>query len=285
MERRIGLFPAGFDKDGVPYTRTELGDFPLTLPGGPRDAVGEDVSAGWWPLSCGAKATASSSLPDHLPAAAADEDIRTWWSAASGGDAAEYLQLDLGEPRELRAVQVTLAEQDMKPPASRDDDHPRFLLSTSADGKDFTVVADHSDATTAAPHEYVEFDPPVRARFIRVSNVYTPADGKFAVADLRAFGVIADGTKPEPVRQLAASRDATDRRKVKLTWSPAAGAKAYLLRYGVAPDKLYQHEFIRGGDKSELTLYCLNNDPPYTFRIDAINDTGRTPGEAAAHVP
>jgi hypothetical protein len=283
MERRIGLFPAGFDKDGVPFTRTELGDFPLTLPASARDAAG-DVSAGWWPLSCGAAATASSSLADHPPTAAADEDVRTWWSANAGGNAAEFLQLDLGEVRELRAVQVNLAEQDMKSIVPRQEDHPRFLVSISTDGKDFTIVSDRGQVTVAAPHDYVEFAQPLRARFVRVSNVYTPAGGKFAVAELRAFG-IAEGTKPEPVRQLSAARDASDRRKVTLTWAPAAGAKAYLLRYGIAADKLYQHEFIRGGEKKELTLYCLNNDPGYTFRMDAINDSGRTEGEAAAQVP
>ena len=43
MERRIGLYPAGFDADGVPYTRTELGDLPITLPAGPRDHAQDDV--------------------------------------------------------------------------------------------------------------------------------------------------------------------------------------------------------------------------------------------------
>src|SRR5688500_7311087 len=50
MERRIGLYPAGFDADGIPYTRTELGDQPITLPDGPRDHAGDAVYAGWWRL-------------------------------------------------------------------------------------------------------------------------------------------------------------------------------------------------------------------------------------------
>jgi hypothetical protein len=281
MERRIGLFPAGFDADGVPYTRTDLGDFPLLLPDRARDALGE-VSAGWWPLSCGAKATASSSLDGHAPEAAADEQVRTWWSAKTG-DAGEWLQLDLGEPRELRAAQVNLAEQDVAL-VPREQDHPRFALSASADGKAWTTVLDRSDAKVASPHDYIEFPQPVRARYLKLVNVSAPGGGKFAVADLRAFGV-AEGDKPDPVRQLAATRDPGDRRKVTLTWSPAAGAKAYLVRYGIAADKLYQHEFVRGGEKDRLTLYCLNHDPAYFFRIDAINDSGRTEGRAAAQVP
>jgi hypothetical protein len=64
MERRIGLFPAGFDKDGVPYTRTELGDLPITLATGPRDQLKDDVYAGWWRLPVKPSA-ASSSVDGH----------------------------------------------------------------------------------------------------------------------------------------------------------------------------------------------------------------------------
>ena len=81
------------------------------------------------------------------------------------------------------------------------------------------------------------------------------------------------------VEKLTATRDPSDRRKVKLTWSPAKGATSYLLRYGITKDKPYQHDLIPGGKTSELTLYCLNNEPTYFFRIDALNAGGRTTGE------
>ena len=90
---------------------------------------------------------------------------------------------------------------------------------------------------------------------------------------------------PAAVAKLSAERDPADRRKVTLTWTPADGATAYLIRYGIAPEKLYQHDLVSDGGKTELTLYNLNGKPPYHFRIDAMNASGRTTSAASAHVP
>jgi xylan 1,4-beta-xylosidase len=38
-ERRLSLFPAGFDADGVMYVNTGLGDFPIALPSAAADAL------------------------------------------------------------------------------------------------------------------------------------------------------------------------------------------------------------------------------------------------------
>jgi hypothetical protein len=98
------------------------------------------------------------------------------------------------------------------------------------------------------------------------------------------FGVGA-GAAPQAVKDLAVARDSTDRRKVLLSWKPAAGATAYLVRYGITPHQLYQHDFVAGGDATGVTLFGLNNDPPYHFRIDAINAAGRTTGEIDVTAP
>lgn len=37
FERRINMFPAGFDEDGLLYVNTTLGDYPITLPSDSRD--------------------------------------------------------------------------------------------------------------------------------------------------------------------------------------------------------------------------------------------------------
>ena len=96
FERRIGLFPAGFDKDGVLFTRTDLGDLPIELPSGPRDPAGE-IHPGWYVISDSKPVMASSTLDEgHQPSKAADEDIRTWWAARTG-DAGEWLRIDLGK--------------------------------------------------------------------------------------------------------------------------------------------------------------------------------------------
>ncbi|MEA2733560.1 MAG: xylan 1,4-beta-xylosidase, partial [Humisphaera sp.] len=282
MERRIGLYPAGFDADGVPYTRTELGDLPIKLPDGPRDHAG-DVYAGWWRLPVTAVAS-SSALDKHPSANAADENIRTWWSSTHGGAEREWLQVGLPESMEIRAMQLNLAEQDVAQAVEPEDDTHRFAVESSEDGANWKIVIDRTAATTASPHTYVEFATPVKARYLKVTNIQTPAGGKFAVSDLRAFGA-AKGDPPAAVETLSAERDSADRRKVTLTWTPVKGATAYLIRYGITTEKLYQHDLVDDGGKGKLTLYCLNGEPPYFFRIDAMNPSGRTMGGASAEAP
>ena len=281
MERRIGLFPAGFDKDGVLYTRTEL-DTPITMPAGPRDQLG-DVYTPWQPLSNGKAMTASSSLDDHPPASAADEDIRTWWSAKTGGPD-EWLQMDLGSPTDIRAVQINLYEQDCAANVPFSEDRHRFVLAASDDGKTWHPIVDHSNAQTASPHTYVAFDEPVHARFLKLSNIFMPGGGKFAVSDLRVFGN-APGAAPGVVSEITAQRDAADRRKITISWKPSDHATRYLIRYGIAPDKLYQPHLVRQSDGTKITLYSLNSEPPYYVRVDAINDAGMTAGSAIAQAP
>jgi hypothetical protein len=282
FERRIGLFPAGFTPDGIPFTRTELGDTPFTLPTGPRDHAG-DVYAGWWPLSPGKEVTTSSMLDDaHAAKHASDEDIRTWWSAKTS-DAGEWLEIDLGRDVDVRAVQVNLAEQDYQLGATGDDAH-RYSLASSRDRKQWDIVLDRSKSTVASPHHYAQLEKPVRARYLRLTNVHTPGGGKFAVSDLRVFGV-GDGPAPAPVEGVQVQRDSGDRRKVTVSWGPSDGAIAYLVRYGIETNHLNQHDLVRGGDAMSITLYGLNREPGYHFAVDAINDAGRAAGEVAAHAP
>jgi hypothetical protein len=287
FERRIGLFPAGFDEAGVPFTRTDLGDLPITLPSGPRDALTDRIHPGWFVLSDGAAASASSTLDDqHRPEQACDEDIRTWWSARTGGDE-EWLQLDLGKARVVRAVQVNLYEQDLEKQvasATLATDAHRWVVLASTDGVTWTTVVDRSMSARASPHAYVEFTGPVNARYLKLRNVRTPGGGKFAVSDLRAFGV-ADIPPPAAVEGIAAARDPADRRKVTLTWPPAAGATEYLIRYGIEHHKLYQHRLVRPREGTRVTLHGLNSAPGYHFRVDAINDAGVTMAHETASTP
>jgi hypothetical protein len=281
FERRLGLFPAGFDKDGQPYARTDLGEAPITLATGPRDQAG-DVGTSWVIVSDGAAVTTSSSLEDHDPRLASDEDVRTWWSAETG-KAGEWMQMDLGSERALLAAQVNLADEGITFSDDPADQVHRYTLSVSTDGKTWTPIYDRKHVTTSAAHAYVQFDAPVKARYAKLENGHTPNGGKFAVSDLRLFSA-PFGEKPKAVESLSAKRDQTDRRKVMLSWTPAAGATGYLIRYGIDANKLNLHHRIRGGETKELTLYNLNHTPPYHFSIEATNFGGATAG-ANADVP
>ena len=56
-----------------------------------------------------------------------------------------------------------------------------------------------------------------------------------------------EGSKPAPVKEVTAQRDANDRRKVTVSWPPSEGASAYVVRYGIDARTLYQHDLVRGG--------------------------------------
>ena len=277
FERRLGLFPAGFDADGVPYTRTDLGEAPIPIAIGKRDHAG-DVGTNWVVVSDGSAVTASSTLDGHATHLAADENVRTWWSAQTG-NAGEWMQLDLGGERDLLAAQVNLAEQDFQLIDDPADAIHRYTLAISTDGKTWTTVLDRKDAKSSAAHAYVQFQTPQRARYAKLINGHTPGKGKFAVSDLRLFAA-PHGERPKPADSLSAKRDEKDRRKARLTWTPAPGATGYLIRYGIDPAKLNLHHRLRGGDTREVTLYNLNHAPAYHFRIESVSDGGVTAGPA-----
>ena len=109
FERRIGLFPAGFDAEGLLFCNTNFGDYPIQLPTGRWDPW-QDPFPGWMLLSYKKPVTASTALSGHEPALAVNENIRDYWSAASGAPG-EWLQVDLGNLGTVHAVQINFAEE------------------------------------------------------------------------------------------------------------------------------------------------------------------------------
>jgi hypothetical protein len=271
FERRLGLFPAGFDADGRMLTATALGDYPQVMPNGPRGAISSPL-AGWRVQSFGKPCTASSSLDRHPPSLAADEDCRTWWSAQSG-KAGEWFQIDLGRATRVHAVQVNFAEQNIvTPPAGPDAEPIRYKLLASDDGQRWRALADEI-RTSPSPHDYLEFTSPQTFRFLKVENVFMPAVGKFALSDMRGF-CPGEGRAPQPVANLKVARHTDDDRNATITWTPSPGADGYLIRFGTAPDRLFQTIQLQGNTRSTLTTHALNRGVKYAWRVDAFNSNG-----------
>jgi len=273
FERRLGLFPADFDADGVLHANTLFGDYPQMLPA-VRSGAGADNFAGWMLLSFGKRAQASSSLDGFPPGKAFDEDVRTWWSARTA-HRGEWLSVDLGRPCLVHAVQVNYAEQDSTAIGRQPDQFSRYRLEASTDGRRWSMLADRRAARQDAPHDYVELSSPVKARYIRITNGAMPGGGPFSIRDLRIFGD-AGGKPPAAAPRFEVRRDPADPRTAVVRWQPAPDADAYIVRYGIAPGKLYQNYEVRG--QTEIALHGLNADVDYSFTVDAFNDTGRTPG-------
>ena len=108
FERRVGLFPAGFDKDGVLYCNQNFADYPHCIPSGKFDAASQQPE--WMLLSYKKPVTASSTAENSSPELAVNEDCRSWWSAASA-EPGQWLCVDLGKDSDVRAIQVNMADE------------------------------------------------------------------------------------------------------------------------------------------------------------------------------
>jgi hypothetical protein len=273
FERRIGIWPAGFDKDGVMFCNTAYGDYPTYLP----TKSGEDHISGkfahWMLLNYAKPVRASSTLGGFYPNYAVDENIRTYWSAKSGNPG-EWLQSDLGAVSSVHAIQINYADQDATVMGKRPGLRHRYRLFASTDGTTWKLLVDKSQSQTDAPHDYVEFSAPTQARFIKIENVQT-ATGKFAISGFRVFGTCSID-KPKPVKHFTVLRadeaGGADRRNAWLKWQLSDDATGYVIYAGVAPDKLYTSVMVYGS--SEYTFSAMSRDTPYYFQIEAFNEGG-----------
>ena len=270
FERRLGLWPAGFDSEGTLYCNTAFGDYPHYLPTGPADHL-QPQFTGWMLLNYQRPVQASSTLGGYLPNFAVDESIKTYWSAATG-NAGEYLQTDLGSVCTVRAVQLDYADQDL--PASflgkQAGLYHQYRLLHSLDGKTWLPLVDKSQNKTDVPHDYVALKTPVRTRYVKLENVHMPA-GKFALSGLRVFG-LGSGPQPAAVRELVVLRTAADKRSAWLKWAPVDGATGYNIYTGQAADKLYSCIQVQPGN--DYYFKGMDKDRPYFFTIEAFNENG-----------
>lgn len=123
-------------------------------------------------LAFGAKATASSTRPDHripptndpllnrietfLPANAVDASNGSRWMAADNDTSAWY-QIDLGQVRDIHRTELYF----VKPTASH-----AYRLEYSLDGSDWKAYGGHSDLQIKSPHvDNVQ----VQARYLKVA--------------------------------------------------------------------------------------------------------------------
>ncbi|SDD00165.1 family 43 glycosylhydrolase [Niabella drilacis] len=274
FERRIGLFPAFFDKDGQLHCNTAFGDYPSVMPHRKMDFGKESLFTGWMLLSYNKPVQASSTLPGHAPEQAVNEEIRNWWSAQTG-NAGEWLQVDLQQQCTVNALQVNFADQDALLKAGMAYGPYQFVIEGSADGKSWKPLIDRTDSKLDRANDYIVLPRPVKTRFLRITNRSVPG-GKFSLSGFRVFGKGA-GNRPAAVNSVEVSRDAADSRRGHLVWKQAATATGYVVYFGTAPHQLFHSAMVY--DKSNLELPGLNKDVPYYFRVDAFNENGITKGK------
>ena len=268
FERRLGIWPAGFDKDDVMYCNTAFGDYPTYLPSGKEDHLKSSFT-GWMLLNYNKPVTVSSSLPGHPANNAVDENIKTYWSASSSSPG-EWISSDLGEISSIRAIQINYADQDAELMGKQLNIYHQYKLYYSKDGKKWQLLTDKSNNKTDVPHDYIEMDAPVEARYIKLENIHVPS-GKFAISGLRVFGN-GHGSKPAMVKDLLVLRTEKDKRSAWLKWTAPSDATGFNIYTGIAPDKLYNCIMVYGS--CEYWLKSMDKEKTYYFAIEAFNENG-----------
>ena len=281
FERRVGLFPAGFDADGVLFCNQNFADYPHEIPAGKFDAAA--VQPCWMLLSYRKAVTASSTAEGSAPANAVNETSRDWWSAGSDKPG-EWLCVDLGAESDVRAIQVNMADEKLVvdfPADSYGDDRKtrrietrpqlsHYRVETSLDGETWTL---REDVARECSNGYYAYADGIRARYVRVMGGALPYGQTLRISGLRVFGNGA-GARPAAAKAAAVRVDALDG---KISWQHLENAQGCNVRYGTAPDKLYHSWLVYDAD--EVTLSTLMAGQDYYVRVDSFNENGVTEGD------
>jgi hypothetical protein len=293
FERRLGLFPCDFDADGMKFCNQHFADYPYALPEGEREDMNRTAPE-WNLLSYNKKATASSFQTGHEPEMAINEDICTWWAADfnnNKGGCNPWLQVDLGNVCSVSAVQINFADHQIKAPADwathdtnasqygrviyTDRGGVAFLLEGSADGEMWETLKDTRNAPQDNPHDLIIMKKASLFRFVRISHISHNVDGVVAISGLRLFGM-GNGAPPAAIKMVDVTR--IDKgMDAELKWEKCENVDGYNVRYGIAPDKLYNSWQVFG--KNELKLSFLTKDVDYYVAVDSFNENGVTAGK------
>jgi xylan 1,4-beta-xylosidase len=275
FERRIGIWPAGFDKDDVMWCNTAFGDYPHYLPMPERRNLPDRPN--WSLLNYNKPVQVSSTLGGYHANNAVDELIKTYWSATTG-DKGEWIQTDLGNVSTVNAIQINYADQDVSFPKEMDTIflgktsglYHQYKLYYSVDGIKWNILVDKSANKKDVPHDYIELEKPVQARFIKLENIHMPT-GKFAISGLRVFGN-GNGPKPDAVEGFIVLRTEKDKRSAFIKWKPVDNAFAYNIYYGTDPGKLYTSIMIHANN--EYWMKAMDSQKTYYYCIEAVNENG-----------
>ena len=138
------------------------------------------------------------------------------------------------------------------------------------DGKVWTL---REDVARECSNGYYEYADGIRARYIRVTGSELPYGQALRISGLRVFGN-GEGACPAQADAKAVRVDALDG---KISWQPIENAQGCNVRYGIAPDKLYQSWLVYEAD--EVTLSTLMAGQTYYVCVDSFNENGITTGK------
>ncbi len=289
-ERRLCMFPTFFDQDGIMYCDNNYGDYPHFAP----DKAGQNGRfTGWMLLSYGKPVKASSykegqapvaqgfsernrpkTSENFLPSNITDENCKSFWMAATNGEN-EWIEIDLQGVATVYAIQVNYHDHESNMYGRIPGLKHRYFIEGSLDGVHWELLVDRKNNYRDVPNDYVQIENPLRVRYVRYHNIEVPTPA-LAISDLRIFG-LGEGKKPAAVKNFTIVRQ-SDRRDVKISWKPSKNSQGYNIRWGIAPDKLYNSWLLYG--QHELFYKGLSTDQRYYFSIEAFNENGISPVSA-----
>lgn len=288
FERRIGMYPAGFEENGQMYVNTAYGDYPHYLP----DVEVENHKhrfTGWMLLSKDKPVNSNSVLTGvrrnvadeqengYMPEQEAadydirkinDENIRTLWVAESNSDTL-WFEMDLERVMTLRAFQLNYQDFNATIFGKPDTLRQQFVIETSVDGTAWETTVDFSKNDQDRPHAYIELEQPIEARYIRFTNKFFP-NRYLAIGEFRIFGN-GNGEKPAMPTSFRVERQ-DDPRNADISWEPVEDAMGYVLYWGIDPDMLNNSVMIY--NQTTYELRALNKGVEYHFAIEAFNENG-----------
>lgn len=280
FERRVGIWPAGFDKDGELFCNQRYGDWPMGMEQGEMDPWQDPE---WYLLSYGKAVTASSFEEGKEPEKAVDENVRTWWQAATK-QPGQWLLLDLGEAYDVHGVQVNFADDKIEIPVPGEIRgttqaryieeaklQTRWLLEGSLDGKEYFALEDKSNAKTNLPHDLVVKEEGVKLRYIKLTILEVPYEQEPCISGLRVFGK-GKGMLPQ-VPEFSAERVGDLDMDVTIECKDVVG---YNILWGHSRSKLY-HSYMIFDTKKRIG--ALVKGQQFYVRVDAFNEAGITKGQ------
>lgn len=284
FERRIGIWPAGFDADGELFCNQRYGDWPRAIEQAKANPWAEPE---WYLLSYRKSSEASSMEKGKESECAFDENCQTWWRAATAAGN-EWLKVDLDSICEMHAVQVNFADDKINIPLPAGASYQgeksqsryiaeqklvtRWKLEGSADGEAYTLIADRSDAETNLPHELIISEKGLKFRYIKLTVSETPYNQPACVSGLRIFGK-GNGKKPKQPAEVRA--EFTGDLDLSVHWKKD-DAIGHNILWGYAPEKLYHSYLVMGN--AEQQIGAIVKGQPLFLRVDAVNENGITHG-------
>lgn len=289
-ERRLCMFPTYFDDEGLMHSNTHYGDYPRFGPDHPTKA---GQHSGWMLLSYRGKTTVSSSQMQIRKSTSTDNDFditnmplvknsageitsevltdespKSFW-VADANDDQQWIKIEMLQPGMVNAIQLNFHDHESGIYTRTEGLRHRFTIEVSENGEDWKTVVDRSKSYKDSPNAYIVLNQPQKARFIRYKNIEVPGNN-LAMSEIRVFGT-GFGKKPGKVKDFGVQCH-EDRRDVSTSWKEVAGAQGYNIRWGIAPDKLYQSWLVY--EDTELLMRCFDKNTTYYMSIEAFNENG-----------